>query len=99
MRSRSIAPEGGSVKPVSRLTSACLVALLAATQLAGQVRPAEAGWREQFEGILSVTDYWTGEAAIRSEQAVVLGGIALYRYRHTLSGSVIGCAAGAALGA
>jgi hypothetical protein len=34
----------------------------------------------------------------QAERAVILGGVLLYRHRHTISGTMLGCAAGAAAG-
>lgn len=39
------------------------------------------------------------ELSIRTEQAIVLGGIWLNRNRHTVAGAAIGCAMGSAAGA
>lgn len=79
--------------------SRAIATFAAAALLALSGGPAQAGWRDSLtESVGAAKDFAT-EMAIEAERAVVVGGIVLYRYRHTVAGGVIGCAAGAALGA
>lgn len=78
-----------------RAALACAVGLVVATTAPDRAAAAS-GWYDRtttfLEGVVA-------ELSIRTEQAIVLGGIWLNRNRHTVAGAVIGCAMGSAAGA
>ena len=72
------------------LAVAAAILFMAGTARADNLAGTSEGWRA-----------WLGGAAIEdmAERAIILGGVVLYRYRHTVAGIGLGCAAGAMLGA
>lgn len=57
--------------------------------------PAEAGWSEALRDRLVAA----GQDLIAgAEKAIVVGGVLIYRHRHTIAGATLGCAAGSLAG-
>ncbi len=70
--------------------------MLAAVAMPPSDAAAEPGW---FGRSMASLEGTATELSIRTEQAIVLGGIWLNRNRHTVAGAVVGCGMGAAAGA
>ena len=77
--------------------SACL--LVAALCWLSAPERAEAAWSDALqEGLNAVR---STEQALRekTEKAIVIGGVLLYRHRHTVAGAALGCVIGSMAGA
>ena len=73
------------------------ICLVAAAPL--QSRAAEAQPDSPYRRGVAVLDRWIVEATDTAERAILLGGVVLYRNRHTAAGAVLGCLAGSTVGA
>jgi hypothetical protein len=72
---------------------------LALLAIAAPAHAAETTWSERMADALErARDQ--GELLVqKAEQAIVVGGVLVYRHRHTIAGATLGCLAGATVGA
>jgi len=71
----------------------CLV--LALLSVAAPAQAAEPTWSERMADALDRARDQGEVLAQRAEQAIVAGGVLVYRHRHTIAGATLGCLAGA----
>ena len=70
----------------------CLV--VAALLLAAQPARAEPAWGDVLQNGLAAARAAQQALRDKTEQAIVVGGVLLYRHRHAVAGAVLGCVAG-----
>jgi hypothetical protein len=75
----------------------CLV--LALLSVAAPAQAAEPTWSERMADALERARDQGEILARKAEQAIVVGGVLVYRHRHTIAGATLGCLAGATVGA
>jgi hypothetical protein len=68
--------------------------LLAGLAVALASGRAEAAWPEALRDGLSAARSVEQDLLDEARQAIVIGGVVLYRHRHAVAGAVIGCVAG-----
>jgi len=73
--------------------------VLALLAMVAPAQAAETAWSERMADALErARDQ--GEILVqRAEQAIVVGGVLVYRHRHAIAGATLGCLAGATIGA
>lgn len=71
---------------------ACLV--VAALSLAAAPGRAEAAWTDVLQDGLDAARAAQQKLREQAEQAIVVGGVLLYRHRHAVAGAALGCVAG-----
>jgi hypothetical protein len=69
-------------------------ALTAALALALPAGRAEAAWSNLLQDGLAAAQSAQQTFVEKAEQAIVVGGVLLYRHRHAVAGAAIGCVAG-----
>jgi hypothetical protein len=72
----------------------CGLALLAALWLVLAGGRAEAAWSEVLQDGLTAARAAEQTLRAQAEQAIVAGGVLLYRHRHAVAGAALGCMAG-----
>jgi hypothetical protein len=74
----------------------CLRAYLLAAALTVAAAPgrADAAWSEVLRDGMDAAQEVERTLREQAEQAIVMGGVLLYRHRHTVAGAVLGCVAG-----
>jgi hypothetical protein len=78
--------------PVLRM---CLVG--ATLLLAAAPARAETEWARVLQDSLAATHAAQQTLLAKAEQAIVVGGVLLYRHRHAVAGAALGCVAGSML--
>lgn len=78
-------------KPALCLRACLLVAVLSLAAAPGQ---ADADWPEVVQDGLHAARAAQQTLREKAEQAIVLGGVLLYRHRHAVAGAALGCVAG-----
>ena len=78
-------------KPALCLRACLLVAVLSLAAAPGQ---ADAAWPEVVQDGLDAARAAQQTLREKAEQAIVLGGVLLYRHRHAVAGAALGCVAG-----
>jgi hypothetical protein len=68
--------------------------LLAGLALALPAGRAEAAWSDVLQDRMAAAQAAQQSFLERAEQAIVVGGVLLYRHRHAVAGAAIGCVAG-----
>jgi hypothetical protein len=68
--------------------------LLAGLALALPAGRAEAAWSDVLQDGIAAAQTAQHTILERAEQAIVVGGVLLYRHRHAVAGAAIGCVAG-----
>lgn len=82
--------------PRHAISVAVAIVLLATAVPAEAAGPA---WSERMADALDRARE-QGELLVqKAEQAIVVGGVLIYRHRHTIAGATLGCLAGATVGA
>jgi hypothetical protein len=71
---------------------ACL--LIAALSTAGLPARADAGWSDLLNDGMEAARATEQTLREKAEQAIVLGGVLVYRHRHAVAGAALGCVAG-----
>jgi hypothetical protein len=82
--------------PKRPIPAALAIALLA---LATPAQAAETTWSERLADALERAKDQGEALAEKAEQAIVVGGVLVYRHRHAIAGATLGCLAGATVGA
>ena len=77
--------------PALCLRACLLVAALAAAGLPGR---ADAGWSDVLRDGMAAARATEQTLREKAEQAIVLGGVLVYRHRHAVAGAALGCVAG-----
>ena len=77
--------------PALCLRACLLVAALAAATLPGR---ADAGWSDVLRDGMAAARATKQTLREKAEQAIVLGGVLVYRHRHAVAGAALGCVAG-----
>ena len=73
--------------------------VLALLAMAAPAQAAETTWSERMADALERARDQSEHLAQKAEQAIVIGGVLVYRHRHTIAGATLGCLAGATIGA
>jgi hypothetical protein len=68
--------------------------LVAALSMVAAPRVADAAWSDAVQEGLDVARAAQQRLREKAEQAIVLGGVLLYRHRHAVAGAALGCVAG-----
>ena len=68
--------------------------LLAGLALALPAGRAEAAWSDLLQEGMAAAQAAQQRVLEQAEQAIVVGGVLLYRHRHAVAGAAIGCVAG-----
>lgn len=76
-----------------------LVLLLALLVMAAPAQAAETTFSERMADALERARDQGELLAQKAEQAIVVGGVLVYRHRHAIAGATLGCVAGATVGA
>jgi hypothetical protein len=71
---------------------ACL--LVAAMSLAPAPAHADSAWSDVLQDGMAVARAAEQTLREKAEQAIVIGGVFLYRHRHAVAGAALGCVAG-----
>jgi hypothetical protein len=71
-----------------------LLAGLTLALVSGRAEAAEATWSEALQQGLSTARAVERDLLDEARQAIVIGGVVLYRHRHAVAGAAMGCVAG-----
>jgi len=69
-------------------------AMIAGLALAMPAGRAEAAWSDVLEDGMAAAQSARQTLVEKAEQAIIVGGVLLYRHRHAVAGAAIGCLAG-----